>query len=341
MAPPPPASALAPWRRRGVRVSLAVFLVLSLGLGGAFGWGARRFEHPGPTRAEVSVVIPRGIGLEGISAQLAERGIIGSEADRFLFKVGTKLIGLSARLRAGEYLLPPAVSLRGAAEILAHGVAVVRRVTLAEGLTSAEAAALLARAEGLEGALPAPPEEGSLLPETYHYSWGDSRAEIVQRMKRGMSETLDTLWEKRAKDAPATQREALILASMVEKESGVAAERPRIAAVFRNRLKHGMRLQSDPTVLYGRESRNGTTITHADLALATPYNTYAIDGLPPGPICNPGQAALEAVLNPADVSDLYFVADGSGGHVFAKTLAEHNQNVAKWRKIEKQRRGGG
>ncbi len=341
MTSPPPPLAVAPWRRRWVRVALVLVLAASIAGGGAVRWGTVRFDRPGPTTGEVTVVVPRGTGVEDISRLLMERGLIAGEADRLLFKLGAKLTGLATRLRAGEYLFPAGVSLRGIADLMARGAAVVRRLTLAEGLTSAEATELLSRTEGLEGALSATPEEGSLLPETYHYSWGDDRADIVRRMQRGMDEALDRLWEKRASDAPASKRDALILASLVEKESGVAAERPRIAAVFRNRLKLGMRLQSDPTVLYGRERPDGAverTITQSDLARATPYNTYVIDGLPPGPICNPGRAAIEAALNPAPSNDLYFVADGSGGHAFAATLAGHNKNVAQWRKIEKKRR---
>jgi UPF0755 protein len=221
---------------------------------------------------------------------------------------------------------------------------VARRLTVAEGLTVAEVFRLLAETEALSGDLPEPPPEGSLLPETYFYALGDDRAELVRRMQRGMRRLLDQLWPARAEALPLTERQqALILASIVDKETGVAAERGAVAAVFHNRLRQGMRLQSDPTVIYGLTDGNGPLdreLTRADWQHDSPYNTYRIEGLPPGPIGNPGRAALEAVLNPDDVDYLYFVADGSGGHAFGRTLDEHNRNVAKWRRIKNGRQSG-
>ena len=191
--------------------------------------------------------------------------------------------------------------------------------------------------DGLTGTIDARPLEGALLPETYHYSWGDGRPELIARMRRNMAQVLAELWPGRQSDLPLkTPGEALILASIVEKETAIATERRRVAAVFVNRLRRGMRLQSDPTVVYGVTGGTGRlarALNRQDLAKPTLYNTYRIDGLPPTPIANPGRASIEAVLNPLTTAELYFVADGSGGHAFAKTLAEHNKNVRRWRRL--------
>ena len=238
----------------------------------------------------------------------------------------------------------PAATPASVINMLARGETVPRRLTVAEGLTVAEVFRLLAETDGLTGELPEPPPEGSLLPETYFYALGDERAELVRRMQHGMRRLLDELWPARAEALPLTDRQqALILASIVDKETGVAGERGAVAAVFYNRLRHGMRLQSDPTVIYGLTQGNGPLdreLTRADWLHDSPYNTYLIEGLPPGPIGNPGRAALEAVLNPDDVDYLYFVADGSGGHAFGRTLDEHNRNVARWRQIKNGRQSG-
>jgi UPF0755 protein len=220
---------------------------------------------------------------------------------------------------------------------------VVRRLTLPEGITVAQAVAVLRGAEGMEGDVAAEPAEGELLPDTYFYSWGDSRDRMLTRQRRAMTELLKGLWEKRAADLPLkTPHEALVLASIVEKETGVAEERPRIAAVFINRLRRGMRLQADPTTIYGITQGKAPLdrpLSRADLEAHNAWNTYVIDGLPPTPIAIPGRAALAAVLNPPATDDLYFVSDGSGRHVFASTLAEHNRNVARLRQVERDRAG--
>jgi len=296
-----------------------------------------RFERPGPLTADTVILIPQGSGVDAIARQLHEAGAI---EDPLVFRLGVRLLRAGRELRAGEYLFPVALSNRDVIELLRSGQTVVRRLTLAEGLTSQEIVALLEQAEALEGAVDSVPPEGSLLPETYHYARGDDRGELVARMGRARDELLSELWPRRAPNLPvATPEEAVVLASIVEKETGIAGERPQVASVFVNRLRKGMRLQSDPTVVYGLTGGTGPlgrALTRKDLQAPSPYNTYLNPGLPPGPIANPGRAALEAVLNPAQTPFLYFVADGSGGHAFAKTLAEHNRNVAKWRKLQMQ-----
>jgi UPF0755 protein len=291
--------------------------------------------RPGPASEETVVVLPRGAGLAQITASLHEARVIDHP---WLFRLAVRLSGRDRDLKAGEYAFPAAIPARSVINMLASGQTVARRLTVAEGLTVAEIYEILEQAEGLSGELPPPLPEGSLLPETYFYALGDRRAELVRRMQRAMDDLLAELWPGRAADLPfAGRKEALTLASIVDKETATAAERPLVAAVFVNRLRRGMRLQADPTVIYGLtagEGRLGRSLTRHDWEDDSAYNTYRIDGLPPGPIANPGRASIEAVLNPADVDYLYFVADGSGGHAFARTLAEHNRNVATWRRIK-------
>jgi len=296
-------------------------------------YGIDRFEQPGPLEADTIVLIPRGAGVDTIARRLEDAGVVG---DPFIFRVGVWLSGATRDLQAGEYLFLIGTSMRGAMEVLRAGKPFTRRLTIAEGLTSAEAAVLINDAEALDGEAAEVPLEGSLLPETYHYVRGDQRADVIRRMQRALNETVAELWPKRAPGLPLKdEREAIILASIVEKETGVPEERPLVASVFVNRLRAGMRLQSDPTVAYGVTNGSGPlgrALTRQDLQTPSPYNTYLNDGLPPGPISNPGRAAIEATLNPAATEFLYFVANGDGGHVFAKTLAEHNRNVEQWRK---------
>lgn len=318
-------------------------LLLVLGGGLAFGllvaaavaaWAWRDYIRPGPAASDVQLVLPKGAGLAAIAERLERGGVVRHAP---MFQLAAKLTGAARQLRAGEYRFPAAVSLREAIELLRRGETVVRRLTIPEGLTSAEATRAVAGAEGLEGEVGPPPPEGALLPETYHYSWGDGRAALVARMRQSMADALAALWAKRPPDYPlASPEEALVLASIVEKETGIAAERARVAAVFLNRLNRSMKLQSDPTVVYGLtrgQGPLGRELTRADLQAPHPWNTYVHAGLPPGPIANPGRAALEATLRPATTSELYFVADGTGGHAFAETLDEHNRNVRRWRKL--------
>ena len=320
--------------------SLSALLTILVLLGLAAVAATRLFDAAGPLSEEAVVEIPSGSGVNAIASRLADAGVVDQP---WLFAKGVQLQG--GVLKAGEYKFPPAVSMRGAMEILQGGKVVQYALTLPEGLTSTEAVALIESAEALDGSVDSVPPEGSLLPETYHYTRSETREQLIGRMAAASEAALEELWPERQKDLPLDSPEqALILASIVEKETGLAEERPLVAAVFINRLKKSMRLQSDPTVVYGitlGKAPLGRALTRADLKAVTPYNTYQIDGLPPTPIANPGRASIAAVLQPAASDFLYFVADGSGGHAFAKTLAEHNRNVAKWRKIQKQKSSAG
>ncbi len=294
-----------------------------------------RFEGPGPLQAEQVFIISKGAGVAEIARDLETAGIID---DRRIFRLGVRYLELGRDMKVGEFILPAAVSMRNAAQIIASGKTVVHRITIPEGQTSQEIIEILAAEPLLQGEITTIPPEGSLLPETYHFSRNDTRQAMLERMSAAMSELLAELWPARAEGLPiATPEEAVILASIVEKETGQSDERALVAGVFVNRLKKNIPLQSDPTVIYGitlGKAPLERALSRKDLKTATPYNTYSIQGLPPGPIANPGRTALEAVMAPAETDFIYFVADGSGGHAFAKTLKEHNRNVAKWRKIE-------
>lgn len=329
--------------RRGVRRALSLALLVLLLAAGLAAWqGWRLYRAPGPLAAERAVVVPRG-GMEGIARALDAAGVIGDPRAFAAAAWVTQRLAGAGPLRAAEYAFPARASLEQVLRILREGRPVQRRLTIPEGLTARQIQALLERAEGLTGEVPAL-EEGDILPETYAYHWGDSRAALLARAERAMAQALAEAWAQRAEDLPlATPREALVLASIVERETGRAEERARVAAVFLNRLRRGMPLQSDPTVIYaataGAPTDPPAAITRADLERDHPFNTYRNRGLPPGPIAAPGRDALRAATRPADSDDLYFVADGSGGHAFARTLDEHNRNVARWRRIERARMG--
>ena len=316
---------------------LALFAAVSTA-GGWF-WLDHQFHGAGPLVEARVVIIAKGSGSARIARELEAAGILN---DARLFSLGLRLFGEPKALRAGEFSFPARSSPASVAAIVQSGRTVVRRVTLAEGLTNHEFAEQLAASPGLAGAVGKLPQEGRLLPETYHYAFGDQRAAVLGRMRQQMDDLLAKLWLVRAEGLPLkSPEEALILASIVEKETGVATERARVAAVFINRLRLGMRLQSDPTVVYGLTLGRralGRPLSRADLQSSTPYNTYVIKGLPLTAIANPGEAALRAVLHPVVSKELYFVADGSGGHAFAKTLKQHNANVAKWRRFQRQKR---
>lgn len=323
-------------RLAGIGLGGLVAALVVVLLAGA--WALHEYERPGPLTEEAMVVIPPGASVAGIARRLEDAGVVD---EALLIRLGARFEGAEQTLRAGEYAFPAGVSARGAVAILRSGKTVVRPLTVPEGLTVRQVAALLDGTPWLEGELDPLPPEGSLLPETYHASRGDTRADLVGRMQAAMDQALAAAWQDRAPDLPlASPEDALILASIVQREAGTPEEAPRIAGVFINRLRRGMPLQADPTVLYAVSDRLGRLdrpLTRADLAVDSPYNTYLVQGLPPGPIANPGREALAAATRPEDTAALYFVADGNGGHAFATTLAEHNRNVARWRRIERGR----
>ena len=312
-------------------------------------WGKHEFEKPGPLTEEKIVVIPADSGLVRVADILETEG-----GDRDPLRHAGPLhlhwrryapISSKVGSRRGEYAFPAGVSMRGVMNMLVSGKAIMHQITFPEGLTSQQIVDRLKQSEFLAGPVPTVPAEGTLLPETYSFTRGASRGQILDQMKTAHAKTLDEIWAGRDRDLPFSDPKDLVtLASIVEKETGKADERPHVASVFLNRLQRNIRLQSDPTIIYGLVGGAGTLgrpITRADIDKSTPYNTYHINGLPPGPIANPGRAALEAVANPSNTKDLYFVADGTGGHIFAASLAEHNRNVTKWRKLEREKAAAG
>jgi len=315
--------------------TVSLFVIAAL----AILWSVYLGPGPAAREGEATVVsLPSGSGVSTIAATLKQAGVIRSTD---MFKAAASLTGADRKLRAGEYEVPTRASLRKVLNLLVSGKVVRHYVTLPEGWSSAQAVDILMRQPILTGTVEIP-AEGALWPETYEVMRGETRASVVARMKRARDEQLTRLWAERS---PATivrtPEEAMILASIVEKETGIAAERPRVAAVFTNRLRIGMRLESDPTIVYGVTKGRplGRGIRRSELQRETPWNTYLIDGLPPTPIANPGKDAVAAVLNPPRTDDLFFVADGTGGHVFARTYDEHLQNVARWREIERRKAG--
>ena len=307
-------------------------LGLSAGLLLAF-IGAGLVLAPGPHGQNQRISIPKGVSLTFMADDLARQNLVHSS---FLFRLLARLSGQASQMRAGEYDVPANASMASILKILTTGNSVLHAVAVPEGLTSQQVVDLLAELPVLDGAVEVP-AEGSLLPETYHLPRGALRADLIAQMQKAQSDLLASLWPQRAANLPIkTPQEAVILASIVEKETALARERPLIAAVFINRLRKNMRLQSDPTIIYGLVGGVGTLgrpIRRSEIRRQTDYNTYRIDGLPPTPIANPGRAAIAAVLNPASSEALYFVADGTGGHVFADNLKSHERNVKKWRQI--------
>lgn len=305
-------------------------LALTVVVAGLGIWQAKRsYEAPGPLAAPVNHLVPRG-GVEAIAASLLQAGII---ADGRAFALAAWVTRGQGPLRAAEFGFPAGASLADVLAVLREARPVQRRLTIPEGLTAAQIVALLERTEGLNGPIP-PLAEGTILPETYSYQWGDARAALLRRAEAAMEAALAEAWMQRAEGLPlATAREALVLASIVEEETALPEERPRIAAVFLNRLRRNMPLQSDPTVAYAASAGTGLdrALSRADLERDSPFNTYRVRGLPPAPIAAPGREALRAVTRPAQTEELYFVANGEGGHAFARTLEEHNRNVARWR----------
>jgi UPF0755 protein len=326
--------------RLAIRILLPVFVAIMLVVAaGTAWWGHDRFVATGPLQQSATIVIPKGAGLDAIAGLLRDNGVIAGVAARKIFIVGARLTNRARRMRAGEYEFPPEISMDNAIALLVDGKTVKRKLTIAEGLSTRQVLALVAAADGLTGPVPSGPGEGVLLPETYFFSHGDTRAELVKRMGKAMKDFLARTWQGRAPNLSLkTSDQALILASIIEKETGRKGERARISAVFHNRLRRNMRLQSDPTVSYGIAGPArllGRALTRDDLKTDSPYNTYRVYGLPPTPIANPGRDSIRAAVHPSQDKDLYFVADGAGGHAFARSLRQHNRNVAKWRRLKR------
>lgn len=315
---------------------LSFLVLIAVGALAALAWGSNRLHEPGPLAADKVVFIPQRTDLPDIVDKLEAEGVIDSP---FTFKVVLTVERKRSKVKAGEYLFKEHASLRSVLDTLVSGKQILHGITIPEGLTSAQVVQRLRDNDVLVGDIREVPREGSLLPETYKVARGTSRYDVILKMQEDGRRAIEQIWARRSPDLPLrSPYEMVTLASIVEKETGKADERPRVAGVFINRLQKRMRLQSDPTIVYGLVAGQGTlghSITRSELDRKTPYNTYQIDGLPPTPIDNPGRAALEAVANPSRTSDLYFVADGTGGHVFAQSVDEHNKNVLRWRQIER------
>jgi UPF0755 protein len=320
------------------RIALTVALVLSVAIGGAVNVARQRYDLPGPLAEPRNVLIPRG-GPEQVGEALVHAGVL---RDMVSFHIAALLTFRDGPLHAGELAFPAGASLRETLAVLRSGKPVQHRLTIPEGLTASQIVQIIDKTDGLTGSTPTF-EEGQVLPQTYAYDLGASRASVIERATAAMSKALDRAWTARSADLPlATPQDLLILASIVERETARPEERSHVAAVFLSRLRQGMKLQSDPTVLYAVSGGAGTldrALTRADLENPSPYNTYRSAGLPPGPIDSPGVASLQATANPLESDDLYFVADGTGGHVFARKLDDHQRNVARWRALGVSRLG--
>jgi UPF0755 protein len=303
--------------------------------------GKGRFEAPGPLQEDKIVNIPPRSGIMDIADLLTREGVM--DAHRLVFIGGVFALNARSELKAGEYLFPKRASVKDVVETIVEGKVVQHQLTVPEGLTSEQIVARLLESDILSGSVKDVPREGSLLPDSYHFNRGFTREQMIQRMRQAQDRLVREVWERRNPDLPLkTPDQLVILASIIEKETGKPEERTRIAAVFANRLKQKMKLQSDPTIVYGLvfgKGALGHPLTKSEIAQPTPYNTYVIDGLPPGPIANPGRGAIEAAANPARTKELFFAADGSGGHAFAETYDQHLKNVARLRALEGEQRG--
>jgi peptidoglycan lytic transglycosylase G len=322
-----------------VIVGNAVFtllILIAVVAGGALYLGKQRFEAPGPLAQATVVNIPRGLGTREISDLLEREGVIDQP---WVFVGGVLALKARGGLKHGEYEFPAHASIADVVDTIAEGKVVQHSVTIPEGLTSQQIVAHLLQDSSLTGQIAEIPREGTLLPETYQFTRGMSREQIIHRMQQEQQRVLKEVWDRREPGLPLkTPAQLVTLASIVEKETGRADERSRVAAVFVNRLKNRMKLQSDPTIIYGLTGGKGSLghpLLKSEMEQPNPYNTYMIDGLPPGPIANPGRAALEAVANPARTKYLYFVADGTGHHVFSESYEQHQRNVAKLRAFER------
>ncbi len=314
---------------------ISLFVLLAILAGVVIFLGEQRFEEPGPLLQDRVVNIPHGSGIRDIADVLTQQGVIDQP---WVFIGGVLVLKAREDLKAGEYQFKAHTSLRDVVATMVEGRVVEHQISIPEGLTSQQIDARLQDDDVLTGDIKEVPAEGSLLPDTYDFTRGITRGQMIQRMQAAEQRTVREIWEHRSPDLPLkTPDQLMVLASVVEKETGKPDERSRVAAVFVNRLKQKMRLQSDPTIIYGLVGGKGTLgrpIMKSEIDQPTPYNTYLIDGLPPGPISNPGRAALEADANPARTRELYFVADGTGGHAFAETYDQHQKNVARLRLIE-------
>ena len=317
---------------------ITIVLVLMIGAGGAYFYGRQKIEAPGPLQEDKIVNIPSRAGMNDIADILQREGVIDDNRWAFIGSV----LALKARsgLKPGEYLFQKNASLRDVIGIIVEGKVVQHSITIPEGLTSEQIVERLVDNDIFSGDVREMPREGTLLPETYKFPRGTKRDQVITRMQQAQKRALAEIWERRSPDLPIKTPEQLVtLASIIEKETGRADERSRVAAVFVNRLRQKIKLQSDPTIIYGLVGGKGTLgrpIKRSEILQPSPYNTYVVDGLPPGPIANPGRASLEAAANPARTRDLYFVADGTGGHAFSDSYEQHQKNVAKLRSMEKQ-----
>lgn len=317
-------------------VSVVMLAVIAAGVGVYF--GRQAFIEPGPSANGDTFLVKPKMAVADIADQLERRNLI---SDARIFRLGVRAYGNDSALKAGEYEIKPGASMRDIMELLKSGKSVLYSLTIPEGLTVEQAMQRIAEQDELTGDMPSTmPPEGSLATDTLRFTRGATRQQMIDKLLADQKKLVEDVWARRSPDLPlANINEFVTLASIVEKETGKGDERSRVAAVFLNRLAKGMRLQSDPTILYGLFGGKGKPadrpIYQSDIDKQTPYNTYLISGLPPTPIANPGRAALEAVANPSKTKDLYFVADGTGGHVFASTLEEHNENVARYRALQK------
>src|SRR5437588_1100408 len=317
---------------------ITILIILMIGAGTAYYYGRQLLEAPGPLQEDKIVNIPQRAGKRDIADALQRDGVIN--VNPWLFIGSVFALKASSDLKPGEYSFQKNASLRDVIATIVEGKVVQHAVTIPEGLTSEQIVTRLTDNDIFSGSVREIPREGTLLPETYKFPRGTTRDQVLQRMQQTQKRVLAEIWERRNPDVPIRSPEALVtLASIVEKETGKADERSRVAAVFVNRLRQKIKLQSDPTIIYGLVGGKGTLgrpIKRSEIMQPSPYNTYVIDGLPPGPISNPGRASLEAAANPARTRDLYFVADGTGGHAFTETYDQHQKNVAKLRAMEKQ-----
>ncbi|MGD9837466.1 MAG: endolytic transglycosylase MltG [Afipia sp.] len=319
--------------------AIFTFLIVAMLLvGGAFFYGKKTIEAKGPLAEDKVVNIPPRAGMADISDILLRAGVIS--ADRWTFIGSVLAMNARSGLKSGEYLFQKNASLRDVINTIVEGKVVQHAITIPEGLTSEQIVARIQDNDIFSGSLKEQPREGTLLPDTYHFPRGTPRDQVIHRMQQAQKRVLAEVWSRRNPEIPIRSPEQLVtLASIVEKETGRADERSRVAAVFTNRLRQRIKLQSDPTIIYGLVGGKGTLgrpIKRSEIQQPSPYNTYVIEGLPPGPIANPGRASLEATANPARTRDLFFVADGTGGHSFTETYDQHQKGVAKLRAMEKQ-----